>query len=225
MGQAQATGDAAPAGVGVAAAVAEGTAAAGPAADGAKRKAASATADVSVSSGGEGALPKVPRDAESTRGRVDLDVDSLPPGSRVVLIGDLHGNLIETRQLFANLRSTLGEAGVRKSKIVFLGDYVDRGPDSRGTIDFLLQVTNKPRFSLGFLATQAAFAHPYTTATAQAPPNDAPTLSTRSPSSESPVKTLTSDQKPRFLFIPCFPRDACRPGRGGRHRRDPFHRG
>ena len=55
------------------------------------------------------------------------------------------------------------------------------------------QVTNKPRVSLGFLATRAAFAHLYTTAAAQAPPNDAPTLSTRSPSSESPVKTLTSD--------------------------------
>ena len=62
-----------------------------------------------------------------------------------------------------------------------------------------VQVTNKPRFPLGCLATRAAFAHPYTTAAAQAPPSDAPTLSTRSPSSESPFKTLTSDQKPRFF--------------------------
>ena len=61
------------------------------------------------------------------------------------------------------------------------------------------QVTNKPRFSLVFLATlRLTFAHPCATAATQAPPNDAPTLSTRSPASESPVKTLTSDQKPRF---------------------------
>ena len=67
-----------------------------------------------------------------------------------------------------------------------------------------MKVTNKPRFSFGFLATRAAFAHLYTTAAAQATPNDAPTLSTRSPSSESPVKTLTSDQKHRF-FHPLAP--------------------
>ena len=58
-------------------------------------------------------------------------------------------------------------------------------------MDHVSQVTNKPRFSLAFLASRAAFAHPCTTAAAQAPPNDAPTLSTRSPSSEPPVKTLT----------------------------------
>jgi len=88
-------------------------------------------------------LTKVPKDAHTERpprGRVDRNVDSLPPGSRVILIGDLHGNLIETEQLFANLRSTLGNTGLRRSKIVFLGDYVDRGPDSRGVIDFLLEL-------------------------------------------------------------------------------------
>ena len=53
-----------------------------------------------------------------------------------------------------------------------------------------------------WLEEGAAFAHPHTTAAAQAPPNDAPTLSARPPSSESSVKTLTSDQKPRFLFHP-----------------------
>ena len=55
------------------------------------------------------------------------------------------------------------------------------------------------RFSLGFLATRAAFAHLYTTAAAQAPPNDAPTLSTRSPSSESPVKALSFRPKTSFF--------------------------
>ena len=52
------------------------------------------------------------------------------------------------------------------------------------------------------LATRAAFAYPYTTAAAQAPPNDAPTLSTRSPSSESPVKTLTSEPKTSVFSSP-----------------------
>ena len=66
-----------------------------------------------------------------------------------------------------------------------------------------VQVTNKPRFSLGFLATlRLTFAHPYTTAAAQAPPNDALTLSTRSPSSESPVETLTTlTTRPKTSFF------------------------
>ena len=39
-------------------------------------------------------------------------------------------------------------------------------------------MTKQPRFSLGLLATlRLTFAHPYTTDAAQAPPNDAPTLS------------------------------------------------
>ena len=54
------------------------------------------------------------------------------------------------------------------------------------------QVTNKPRFSLGFLAGGGSGIRPplHHGCRAGAPPDDAPTLFTRSPSSESPVKTL-----------------------------------
>ena len=63
---------------------------------------------------------------------------------------------------------------------------------------------------------------------AQAPPNDAPTCSTRSPSSELSFKTLTSDQKPRY-FHPLLPprvppvhrdRGRARPGRRRHSLRD-----
>ena len=60
--------------------------------------------------------------------------------------------------------------------------------DAKDPSKLLNKVTKQPRFSLGLLATRAAFAHPYTTDAAQAPPNDVPTLSPRSPSSESPSK-------------------------------------
>ena len=68
-----------------------------------------------------------------------------------------------------------------------------------------IQVTNQPRFSFGFLATlRLTSAHPCTAAAAQAPPNDAPTLSPRSSSSESPVKHTNIRPKTSLFFIPCL---------------------
>jgi len=52
--------------------------------------------------------------------------------ARTFAIGDIHGDLEQLRNLLARL----GPLG-RDDKLVFLGDYVDRGPDSRGVIDFI----------------------------------------------------------------------------------------
>jgi len=49
-------------------------------------------------------------------------------------IGDIHGNAEGLRDLLQQLG---GEAG-RGDVVVFLGDYIDRGPDSRGCIDAIL---------------------------------------------------------------------------------------
>ena len=50
-------------------------------------------------------------------------------------IGDIHGQLAEVHRVL-----TLIEAdGGADAKVVFLGDYTDRGPDSRGVIDLLLE--------------------------------------------------------------------------------------
>lgn len=51
---------------------------------------------------------------------------------RTLAIGDIHGCL-------APLRTLWDAVGPRPDdKVVFIGDYVDRGPDSKGVIDFLL---------------------------------------------------------------------------------------
>jgi len=61
---------------------------------------------------------------------------SLPEGLRVYAVGDIHGHsdLLETlaRRIEADLRDTSTPAVT-----IFLGDYVDRGPDSAGVLDRL----------------------------------------------------------------------------------------
>jgi serine/threonine protein phosphatase 1 len=49
-------------------------------------------------------------------------------------IGDIHGSLDKLRALFARCEA---HAAGRPMKLVFLGDYIDRGPESFGVIDFL----------------------------------------------------------------------------------------
>ena len=50
-------------------------------------------------------------------------------------IGDIHGCLDKLRRLLAACEA---RAGGRQARYIFLGDYVDRGPDSRGVIDCLI---------------------------------------------------------------------------------------
>ena len=52
-------------------------------------------------------------------------------------IGDIHGMLTRLHALVDLCRK---HADGRPSRIVFLGDYIDRGPDSRGVLEFLMQL-------------------------------------------------------------------------------------
>ena len=51
-----------------------------------------------------------------------------------IAVGDIHGNLAALDDLLAQLRSEVRSGDV----VVFLGDYIDRGPDSRGCVDAIL---------------------------------------------------------------------------------------
>jgi len=48
-------------------------------------------------------------------------------------IGDVHGCLRSLEKLIGQISPKDGD------KLVFLGDYIDRGPDSKGTIDFCVR--------------------------------------------------------------------------------------
>jgi serine/threonine protein phosphatase 1 len=50
---------------------------------------------------------------------------------RTIAIGDVHGQLATLIELFVRIEQKGWD------RLVFLGDYIDRGPDSKGTIDFI----------------------------------------------------------------------------------------
>jgi serine/threonine protein phosphatase 1 len=54
-------------------------------------------------------------------------------------VGDVHGCVVELREMYRLIKAdweSLGREG--KPEIVMLGDYIDRGPNSKGVIDFLI---------------------------------------------------------------------------------------
>jgi serine/threonine protein phosphatase 1 len=57
--------------------------------------------------------------------------------SKTYAIGDIHGCLDQLQHLVELCER---DAGAERTKLVFLGDYIDRGPDSRGVIDFLIDL-------------------------------------------------------------------------------------
>ena len=63
---------------------------------------------------------------------------AIPEGFRVYAVGDVHGRLDLLRNLWAMIEADAANTDLRKV-VVFVGDYVDRGRDSKGVIDFLLE--------------------------------------------------------------------------------------
>jgi len=64
---------------------------------------------------------------------------STPEGVRIYAIGDIHGRLDLLEQLQAKIEADAKDAGHLKIIQIFLGDYVDRGPDSKGVVDFMIK--------------------------------------------------------------------------------------
>jgi len=81
----------------------------------------------------------------STRGRNPrngfhaLDHPSLPQGQLVYAIGDIHGRADLLVSLLEQIEAdAAGSVGVDRRTLVFVGDYIDRGPDSRRVVELLL---------------------------------------------------------------------------------------
>lgn len=65
-------------------------------------------------------------------------IPAVPDNDRLYAIGDIHGCTDLLRQMTKTIIEDMENHPAEKHYLVFLGDYVDRGVDSKGTIDFLL---------------------------------------------------------------------------------------
>lgn len=64
---------------------------------------------------------------------------TIPDGLRVYAIGDIHGYLAPLQAMHEAIAADLlRETPPEGVHLVYLGDYVDRGPDSRSVIDYLI---------------------------------------------------------------------------------------
>lgn len=64
---------------------------------------------------------------------------AVPPGRRVYAVGDVHGMIEPLRALLRAIAAHADGHYPAQNVLVCLGDYVDRGPDSRAVIDLLLE--------------------------------------------------------------------------------------
>ena len=56
----------------------------------------------------------------------------------IYAVGDIHGQLDDLHRVLELIETD----GGKDAEIVFLGDYVDRGPDSKGVVDLLMTGIN-----------------------------------------------------------------------------------
>ena len=69
----------------------------------------------------------------------DLDHASLPEGHLLYAVGDIHGRFDLLRGLLEQIEADATEqVEARQRTLVFLGDYVDRGPDSKSVVQALI---------------------------------------------------------------------------------------
>ena len=61
-----------------------------------------------------------------------------PAGTRIYAIGDVHGRLDLLREMHARIGEEIERDAPDDWRVVHVGDYIDRGPDSKGVIDFLI---------------------------------------------------------------------------------------
>lgn len=92
----------------------------------------------------------------------------LPSGFRIYAIGDVHGRADLLDQMLSRIDADLATYPDCRPLQVFLGDYVDRGPSSRGVLDRLIERSrthdivclkgNHETCMLGFLRNPAILA-------------------------------------------------------------------
>jgi serine/threonine protein phosphatase 1 len=63
---------------------------------------------------------------------------AVPAGTRVYAVGDIHGSLVPLRLLRDAIKEHAAAHPIERKCLVYLGDYIDRGFDSRAVIEMLV---------------------------------------------------------------------------------------
>jgi serine/threonine protein phosphatase 1 len=64
---------------------------------------------------------------------------AVPDGTRLYVVGDIHGCVEQLTAMHELILADAGRAEAERRVVVYLGDYIDRGPDSKGVIDLLTE--------------------------------------------------------------------------------------
>ena len=68
-----------------------------------------------------------------------ISTERLPDGTRIYVVGDVHGRADLLDQLLRHIDLDLTRRPIHQAIQVFLGDYIDRGPASREVLDRLIE--------------------------------------------------------------------------------------
>ncbi|MBD0413064.1 metallophosphoesterase family protein [Oryzicola mucosus] len=74
---------------------------------------------------------------------VDFASARTPEGMRLYAIGDPHGRLDLLEGMHKRIADEIARDKPDDWRVIHLGDYVDRGPDSRGVLDFLITLKQR----------------------------------------------------------------------------------
>lgn len=76
-----------------------------------------------------------------SRAPAPLAAPRVPAGTRLYAIGDIHGRVELLRSLRHVIQADAAQHTATRNLLICLGDYVDRGGDSRAVIDMILDET------------------------------------------------------------------------------------
>ena len=61
-------------------------------------------------------------------------------GIRVYAVGDVHGCLSELEEILSLIDDDLSRQPIEGHRLIFVGDYTDRGPNNPETLEFLINL-------------------------------------------------------------------------------------
>ncbi len=74
-----------------------------------------------------------------------------PPDCVIWAVGDIHGRSDLADRLIQAIRADLTASGVGRRVVIFLGDHIDRGLDSRGVLNQLCNLEADPALEVHFI--------------------------------------------------------------------------